>query len=144
MNWDTATISVVTSATVAILSLGLPLLFNFINDRAKWNRERKAAETEKIDKATNELLDSLSLFRSADAGDYDADSKQFKEDYRKLLSKYYVWERAVWPKCSKIERMKLKSLRESIEAGGGLNVHTEGRDFADVILSISYAVAERM
>ena len=110
---DTATISVIVSGIVAVSGI----FVTPITDGLKWSREQKAAEHEKLEKRTSELLESLALFRSNNSrqGVEDAARKQFGKAHTELLSRYYSWENAVMKHCKKDCRERLRRLQNDVE-----------------------------
>lgn len=128
MQSDIATISVITSGTVAISTILLPLFFSFISDSLKWKRERRLSEVDKIEKATTELISMLS---EKWAGNYDSTSPGFsrdKLDWKQLDSRifnsFYAWERTLWPYSDRRGRVSILNIKTELETQS-LETHTE-------------------
>jgi hypothetical protein len=135
-------ISVISLAIVAIASILAPFLTSLINDSIKWKREANAAEMQKIDDRTVELLESLSKFRSGNI--VVATGRPAEEAYSKVLSQYYAWERVIWFRCKDADRERAKQLRTSFENGNFKTLFESGPMIANEILALAYKASERI
>ena len=85
-----AIISVIVSGIVAISSLVVPIIINFISESNKWKREYRRDRTKLVSELTQNFFESLSGFRSGDVG--HATGHNVNMAYKDLLSAYYKWE----------------------------------------------------
>jgi len=111
---DAPTVSVIVSGCVAVTVIIFPLILNLLSENLKWARQKKSAETERIEKVTKALMDTLS---EVWAGRHTV----AEVIQSKLLSCFYEWERAIWPYCGMDEQESVKRIRQDIEIRNTLN-----------------------
>lgn len=138
---DTATVSVIVSGCVAIAGLLFPLVFGLFTDWFKWRRERNAANAERVNSVTVELLETLSKFLSREVLDRAPEIAQ--EAYSDLLRRYYAWERVISPHCHPLDRARLRELRADIEARNYVVLESEGPRLANNILGFADVASGR-
>jgi hypothetical protein len=142
MNPDIAVISIISLAIVAIASLLGPFLSRFVIDYVKWKREANAAEMQKIDEKTVELLEILSQYRSGNV--VLAAGRPVEETYSKILGQYYAWERVIWSRCKDPDRERVKLLRTRFENGNFQSLFDAGPLMANEILALAHIASERI
>jgi hypothetical protein len=135
-------IAVISLAFVATASILAPFLSSLVNDSIKWKREANAAEMQKIDEKTVELLEYLSHFRSGNV--VQAVGRPAEETYSKILSKYYSWERVIWARCKDADRERAKQLRSQFENGNFQTLFDGGPLIANEILALAHKASERV
>jgi len=138
MSLDPSTISVVVSGLVAVATLLVVPLLNYLIDSRKWARERRVQTLESMTKSTVELLDVLSLFSSlAFERAYDSD------EYKAFRSKYYAWELTIWPHCQPADRERLRHLRQRFETVEYKQLHAEGPSLASEVFALAHSAQEK-
>jgi len=142
MKLDVAVVSVITSGIVAVAGLLFPLLMNFILDSRKWSREKKAAEAEKVDKASVTLLETLSIYRTRDA--FMAAGRPEKAIHSDILSRYYAWERAISSHFRKTDFERIKQLRAKFENGDYQTFYDDEPALAGEILDLTHSAIEKI
>jgi hypothetical protein len=138
MKWDTATISVIISGAVAMVSTLAPILVSLINEWIRQAKEGRSARLSRIDSATAELLTALAHFR----GECMASPGYAIQDYANILAKYYVWEQIVWTYCGQSDRDRLADLRRSFEEITPEVASAVTPPLAEVVLQIARKASE--
>jgi hypothetical protein len=136
-------ISVVSLALVAIACILAPFITSLINDSLKWKREANAAEMQKIDEKTVDLLEILSQFRSGNIVQATS-QRPAEETYSKILGRYYAWERVIWARCKEADRVRAKELRSRFENGNFKSLFDGGPMIANEILALTHIAGERV
>ncbi|HNT76394.1 MAG TPA: hypothetical protein PKH77_15370 [Anaerolineae bacterium] len=115
-DWLTA-ISVISAATVSVLSVFLPSYY----ERRRRKEDKIDAEVKKIDETTLDFLRNLSKFRHWDYDSLEkiAEDRAVQYLYTDLQVTQYAWERAIWSRLDAQGRDKIKSIRTRLEG-----VHT--------------------
>jgi hypothetical protein len=145
-DWLTA-ISVVSAATVSILSVFLPSYY----ERQRRKEDKVNAEGKRIDETTLGFLKELSNFRhwTYESLEKIAGDRAVEHLYTDLQVTQYAWERAIWLRLDAQGRDKVKNIRTRLEG-----VHTPNdlsRDpgdsdvpaLADEILALARSVNGR-
>jgi hypothetical protein len=143
-----AIVTVVVTGIVSILNGLVPVLIDSRKSKreeATAKREKEAAEVERIDETTTELLSHLSHFRHWTVSDIEQSYHgPAQKAYSELRAKHYAWEFTIWSRLNEAERGRVKSLRKKFE-----EVHTPDTidenvpDLSQEILSLSTIAAGR-
>ena len=140
---DVGVVSVIASAAIAIASLLFPLVLGLFRDTLKWKREKRDLELQGLDEAADELLKDIAIFRSGDIR--TATHRPEAEIYSRLLGRYYVWERFVWPYVREgNEREQVRSLRRTIELAETKALFEEAPRVAEEIIYLTHTIRERI
>ena len=142
---DPSAISVVASGCVAVAAILAPLLVAFFSDWVKWARERKATQADKIDQAADRLLGAITPFMTGSITNAEAATQHnWAQVYVDLQSKYYTWERSLWPHCKGAERVRLEELRNEFETLKPADFLGSAARMANTILALTHSVSERV
>jgi hypothetical protein len=123
-----------------------PILVSNAGQKRQWERERKAAEADRISDATLELVKMLSScatryahYAFAFIFQVSASDNNLKDEtrYAVLLNAYYEWEMIVSSYLESSEQ--LDELRTEIEGANvtGLHVNKKAQELANRVLAIS-------
>jgi|MTBAKSStandDraft_1061840.scaffolds.fasta_scaffold59030_3 hypothetical protein len=137
----TAVISVITSGVIAILSVIFPVI-NLLIEKARLEREIKAAESKNINEITDHLLSNLADFLSGNVS--SATDYSIEKAKSSIISSFYAWERVVRQRLDASERIEIKSLRRNFEYGDQKFLYETGHDIGDKILEITDLVLDRI
>ena len=145
-DWLTA-ISVISAATVSVLSVFLPSYY----ERRRRKEDKIDAEVNKIDETTLDFLRNLSKFRHWDYDSLEkiAEDRAVQYLYTDLQVTQYAWERAIWPRLDAQGRDKIKSIRTRLEGVHTPNDLSRGPGDSDVpaladeILALARSVNRR-
>jgi len=145
-DWLTA-ISVISAATVSILSVFLPSHY----ERQRRKEEKVDAEVRRIDETTLGFLKELSNFRhwTYESLEKIAGDRAVEHLYTDLQVAQYAWERAIWLRLDDQGRGKVKNIRTKLEGVHTPNDLSKGPNDSDVpaladeILSLARAVNGR-
>lgn len=137
----TAVISVITSGVIAILSVIFPLI-NLMTEKARLEREIKAAESKNLNEVTGHLLSNLADFLSGNVS--SATNYSIEKAKSSIISSFYEWERLVRQRLDASERIDVKTLRQDFEYGDQKSLYEMGHDLVDRILEINDLVLDRI
>jgi len=138
-NDSIAVIAVITSAIVAIASALLPLFFEY----SRRKEERKSKEITNIEAAASELLNSIALYASGRVEEAGRMSRY--EAYSILLSNFYKWEVAVWPRAENTESQTISDIRKVLqETSDKSQLASEHSEIADRILRVTKSASKRV
>lgn len=132
MQWDVATVSVIVSGCVALGTIVIPPILNFIFNLMESGKSRKDVELGKIDQATEALLSALVLYRAMLV--YSGTQPEKLAD---LLGKCYAWEQTVWPHFKQIDPDRLTKLRHDFEQVTKQNVGTQSSRLANEVYELT-------
>jgi len=137
-----AVVSVIVTGVVSISSIFVP----FVIEWRRWVRGKKAAEFERIDESTLDLLSTLANLRHWVIRDIEMSAQRpIQQVYTNLQVKHYAWERAVWSRLEADDRRRVRELRQRFEFVHKPDEFRESvSDLSDEILSLAYIATNRV
>jgi hypothetical protein len=143
---DVAVVSVLVSGIVAVSSLAVPIIV----DKLRSSRERTAADLERVNTTTLDLLGELVHFRHWYQRDLEESSgRPIQQVYADLQRKHYAWERAIMPRLDEAGRDSVKKMRKRFEGIHAIEHITKDAssstlpDLSDEVLQLAYLATEK-